>query len=579
VKDEKGEDLKKEKLKKKPQGRPKLEKKMLNIRDAYTLDPPRYKDWRGYFQELYNDNTYPALKFKQFSISRSHKDVLRGLHCSFFGKFVSCFEGAIWDCFVDLRPDSPTFKQWCARLLSEENGCQMYVPPRCAHGFLALRDNSKILYMQEDSFTPERDVCIHPLDEEIGIEWPKPEKEYIMSNKDKNAPTLKEILPRLLSEVEPEKAGSTVDYVVMGSQGFLGESILRILKDQKKSYAIMPDSVQMSDRKTITEFVKRWNPKYLICDAGDPSFKAASSSSSSSSSQRAGAAEDQEDNKRYKAKAIDINVTGQLNVAEICRELGIHCTLFEHTTAGCSYSTPAIKRTTTSSSKSSSSSSLPSSLIAPCLRKEDEEGEEEGYTKNDLLDLNGAHHLNKRMSIALELLMSQFSNVLLLRIALPIDSFGHSSSFQSYLLSQNSNAGSEEGEKSEEPESTSTGISCIPTSYTIVNSLFPLIPQMAAEGVTGIYNFANPGVTTDKYILKMYQKHVDSTCKWKETKKKDHRKQISFQLDVTKLLKIFPDIPHVEKAAELSMQKQGTRKRATNETAQKKLKEKLVADS
>jgi len=467
--------------KKKANARPPVPKKALKVNMAYVTDPPRYGDERGYFQELYNVQTYPSHIFKQVSISKSQADVLRGLHCSPYGKFVTCPQGAIFDVFVDLRPDSKTFKMWTGQVLSEKNKAQMYIPPRCGHGFFAMEDNSKILYMQEGCYGPGQDVELNPFDKTINVQWPKAKKEYILSAKDTAAKSFEELLPRLKELAEMEKRGSEVDYVVMGATGFFGKKMCQILSDQKKNFARMPQSVRLQDRNAIERHLDRWKPKYVIVCAG------------TAGKPNIGWCE------KNMEETIDINVTGQLNVAEACRKRNIHCTLFG---TGCLY----------------------------YYDSDHKVGSSKGYTEEDPPNFFGNFY--GRMRIALENLIKNYSNVLSLRIAFPIDGYMHPRSLAAKLLKY--------------PKITST-----PTSYTVMDSLYPLITQMAEKNLTGIYNFTNPGVTTNGKILRIYKKIVDPSHTWTDVETPQTTVPRAYsELDTSKLLKHFPRVPPVEQAIE-----------------------------
>ncbi len=87
----------------------------LPIRDASVTTFDRFGDSRGYFNELYNETKYDGSlqkEWKQVSFSSSSKNALRGLHCSPYGKFVTCVRGAFYDVIADLREESPTFGRW-----------------------------------------------------------------------------------------------------------------------------------------------------------------------------------------------------------------------------------------------------------------------------------------------------------------------------------------------------------------------------------------------------------------------------------------------------------------------------------
>ncbi len=421
--------------------------------------------------------TYPKHKFQQISISRSQINVLRGLHCSPYGKFVQCVEGEVFDCMVDLRPDSPSFLQWTGKVLSEENGYQMYIPARCGHGFFSMRENSKLLYLQEGCYGPGQDVEVNPFDKDIAIKWPPAcdGKEYILSAKDTKAKTLKEVLPRLRELGQNECLGGPVDYVVIGAAGFFGGKVVSILRTQGKKFACMPRSVRLQDRPGLARWLDRWQPKYVINCAG------------TAGKPNIGWCE------THQAETIDINVTGQLNVAELCRQRGIHCTLFG---TGCLY--------------------------------QYEPGSNKKYTEQDPPNFTGNFY--GRMRAVLEGLVKSLPNVLSLRIAFPIDGQMHPRSLAAKLVQY-------------------AKITCVPTSYTVMDSLFPLITQMAEKNVTGIFNFTNPGVTHNGRILKLYKDIVDPKHTWQEVKDGVSAVPRAYsELDVTKLKKMFPSIESVEGA-------------------------------
>ena len=106
----------------------------------------RFGDKRGFFQELYNEEKYDIQRkepeWQQVSFSKSEQHALRGLHCSPYGKFITCVRGAFYDVIADFREDSPTFGRWCGVLLTEDNRKQVYVPAKCGHGFFTYEDDT-----------------------------------------------------------------------------------------------------------------------------------------------------------------------------------------------------------------------------------------------------------------------------------------------------------------------------------------------------------------------------------------------------------------------------------------------------
>ena len=156
----------------------------------------RFVDGRGYFQELFHEQKYPDLVrpvsgLSQVSTSHSVRGVLRGLHRSPYSKLVTAITGAVYDIIVDLRINSPTYRRWCAVILSSQNRNQLHVPAGCGHGFLCLQD-ADLLYLQGGCFNPSSEMDINPFDETLDIFWPKLQDvaEYIMSDKDTCAPNL-----------------------------------------------------------------------------------------------------------------------------------------------------------------------------------------------------------------------------------------------------------------------------------------------------------------------------------------------------------------------------------------------------
>jgi dTDP-4-dehydrorhamnose 3,5-epimerase len=127
----------------------------------------------------------------QCSVSlNSRKGTLRGLHCQAAPfaevKVVRCTAGAIYDVVLDLRRQSPTFKQWFAAVLSAENRYSLYVPEGCAHGFLTLTDKSEVLYQMSEFYHPEAGHGVRWNDPAFQIAWP--EKVEVISERDRNYP-------------------------------------------------------------------------------------------------------------------------------------------------------------------------------------------------------------------------------------------------------------------------------------------------------------------------------------------------------------------------------------------------------
>ena len=143
----------------------------------------RHIDERGYFVRTFciEEFAREGLKagFPQMSLSFNAKaGTVRGMHYQHDPhaetKLVRCARGAIFDVVVDLRPDEPTFRQWCGFELSAENGIALYVPEGFAHGFQTLRDETEVAYAVTPSFVPGAGVGLRWDDPAINVRWPQP---------------------------------------------------------------------------------------------------------------------------------------------------------------------------------------------------------------------------------------------------------------------------------------------------------------------------------------------------------------------------------------------------------------------
>jgi dTDP-4-dehydrorhamnose 3,5-epimerase len=157
-------------------------------------------DERGFFVETYRRNEFAELgigeEMVQDNHSRSKRGIVRGMHFQIgdgAAKLVRCGRGHIVDVVVDLRRGSPTFGEWEAFDLTEDNGRMAYVPVGFAHGFCVVSDLADVFYKQSNYYSDEHERGIKYDDPEIGIEWPLPVEELIPSERDATAPTLSEI--------------------------------------------------------------------------------------------------------------------------------------------------------------------------------------------------------------------------------------------------------------------------------------------------------------------------------------------------------------------------------------------------
>jgi dTDP-4-dehydrorhamnose 3,5-epimerase len=166
------------------------------------VEPQVFQDARGFFLETYHRDKYAAAgiraSFVQDNHSHSARGTLRGLHAQLTrpqGKLVRAVRGEMFDVAVDIRVGSPVFGRWVGAHLSGANFRQLYIPPGFAHGFCVLSEEVDVEYKCTDLYAPGDEVTIAWDDPELGIEWPI--REPILSQKDRHAPRLRELLDRL----------------------------------------------------------------------------------------------------------------------------------------------------------------------------------------------------------------------------------------------------------------------------------------------------------------------------------------------------------------------------------------------
>jgi dTDP-4-dehydrorhamnose 3,5-epimerase len=169
--------------------------KPCSIEGLCEIQPRVFGDSRGYFFEAWSERDFAAAgltaRFVQDNQSRSAKGVLRGLHFQKThpqGKLVRVIEGEVFDAAVDIRPRSPSYGKWHGLILSGRAQNQFYIPEGFAHGFLVLSETALFAYKCTDFYYPGDEDGIIWNDPSIGIEWPDPGLEYILSDKDKKLP-------------------------------------------------------------------------------------------------------------------------------------------------------------------------------------------------------------------------------------------------------------------------------------------------------------------------------------------------------------------------------------------------------
>ncbi len=176
-----------------------------SIPEVKIVIPEIFQDERGFFSEIYRADQFKELglpgQFVQLNHSGSVKNVLRGLHFQWdppMGKLMRVTRGEAFLVAVDIRKNSPTLGKWVGLIASAENRYQLYAPASFARGFCVLSDYAEIQYLCTGVYNRFGESGILWNDPEIGIDWPI--KDPIISEKDKNAQTLKEWLSKPESE-------------------------------------------------------------------------------------------------------------------------------------------------------------------------------------------------------------------------------------------------------------------------------------------------------------------------------------------------------------------------------------------
>lgn len=163
---------------------------------AWIIEPDRIEDERGWFARTYDCDEFAARGLDPAVVQcnasfNAVAGTLRGLHLQLAPhgepKLVRCTRGAVLDVVVDLRPDSPTHRQWFGAELSEDNGRALYVPVGLAHGFQTLRDASEVLYMMGHEYVPEAASGVRWDDPAFAISWP-PAEHRVISERDASYP-------------------------------------------------------------------------------------------------------------------------------------------------------------------------------------------------------------------------------------------------------------------------------------------------------------------------------------------------------------------------------------------------------
>jgi dTDP-4-dehydrorhamnose 3,5-epimerase len=165
------------------------------LKGSFIIEPERMSDERGFFARTWCKREFSAhglnSRLVQCNVSFNKKrGTVRGMHHQAApreeAKIVRCTMGAIYDVLIDLRPDSPTFKEWFSVELTAENRKMIYIPEDFSHGFMTLADNSEVFYQMTEFYAPDCARGIRWNDPVFGIIWP--ENVTMISERDQHYP-------------------------------------------------------------------------------------------------------------------------------------------------------------------------------------------------------------------------------------------------------------------------------------------------------------------------------------------------------------------------------------------------------
>jgi 3,5-epimerase/4-reductase len=199
-----------------------------------------FLDKRGSIINITHD-----IKYEQSFISKNKKNVLRGIHLSPYDKYVTLLSGKIIDYVIYFNNDEITYDKF---IMDSSTNNYLFIPKYCGHLFIALEDDTNLLYQLCGSYNENIDININYKDPYINLDIID-NSSYIVSEKDNNS-----------------NFSKNIDYILFGSTGFLGSEFEKILKKEKKNYIII--NTRLENYNEIKYKLQLYKPKYVICAAG-----------------------------------------------------------------------------------------------------------------------------------------------------------------------------------------------------------------------------------------------------------------------------------------------------------------------
>lgn len=169
------------------------------LKGAYVIELKRREDERGFFARTWDKNEFETHGIYRIPVQTNmsyskKKGTIRGIHYQIApyqeSKIIRCVKGVIYDVIIDLRPDSPTYKEWFGVELSDKNHKMLFLPEGFAHGFLTLEDDTEVIYQVSAVYNFESEKIIRYNDPAFNIKWPI--EVTVTSEKDRVSPDFKE---------------------------------------------------------------------------------------------------------------------------------------------------------------------------------------------------------------------------------------------------------------------------------------------------------------------------------------------------------------------------------------------------
>ena len=350
----------------------------------------------------------PPFEIKQCFSSINHTHVLRGLHCSPYPKFITVNRGKIFD--VVVQPDG----SYDAYIL--KSGDSLLIEANCAHGYFCYEE-SEVLYFLGNTYEPSLEKNYIWNDPILNIQWPRESENAIISKKDLSNETFKKI-----------------DTVILGPNGYIGKHLLKHI----------PNSMGLNTRLEHLDELKKYlnilKPKNVISAAGisgKPTIDWCES---------------------HKAETIFTNVTCQLQLIHLCKELGIHLTIIG---SGAVYNGNKL------------------------------------FTEEDEPTFKGTFYSRARVVLEDIIRSTYTQDVLYLRVLYPITGDGDHRCFVEKLKSRRAN------------------IHDTKVTVSVLHSLLPKLPQLLHQKVTGILNFVNDDVISLPDLLR--KENIEHTVSSEKT--------------------------------------------------------------